>query len=92
VEIGTRINSADPLHKCFDPHFRRLAMSDISERPGPFADRLAIDFIVTRAANDGRKWICVIVEAKIREFERMPQKLVGPSPHPVVHDYLEHSP
>jgi len=67
-------------------------MSDISERSRPFADRLAINFIVTRAANDGSKWICVLVEGKIGNFKGMPQKLVGPSPHPVVHDYLEHSP
>src|ERR1700735_4532552 len=81
VEIGTRVDPADPLHKCLDPHFTRLAVSDISQRPRPFADCLAIDFIVTRAANDGIKWICVLVEGNTREFERMPQKLLGPSPY-----------
>ena len=61
-------------------------MSDISERSCPFADRLAIGVIVTRAANDGSKWICVLVEWKIGKFERMPQKLLGPSPHSVMLD------
>ena len=65
-------------------------MSDISERPCPFADRLAIDFIVTRAANDRSKWICVLVEGKIGKFKGMPQKLLGPSPHFVMLDDCEH--
>ena len=65
-------------------------MSDISQCPSPFADRLAIDFIVTRAANDGSKWVCMLVEQKTCEFERIPQKLVGPSPYFVMFDDCKH--
>ena len=52
-------------------------MSDIPQRSRPFADRLAIDSIVTRAANYGSKRVCVSVEWKTGKFERMPQKSVG---------------
>ena len=65
-------------------------MSDISQRSRPFADRLAIGVIVTRAANDGSKWVSVLVEGKIGKFKRMPQKSVGLSPHFVMLDDCEH--
>jgi len=65
-------------------------MSDIPQRSGPLADRLAIDFIVTRVANDGSKWVCVPVESKIGKFKGMPQKLLSPSPHFVMLDDCGH--
>ena len=65
-------------------------MSDVSERPRPFTDRLAIDAIVTGAANDGSKRIGVPVEGKIGKFKGMAQKPFGPSPHFVMLDDCEH--
>jgi hypothetical protein len=65
-------------------------MSDIPQCPRPFTDRLAIEFIVTRAANDGSEWICVLVEGKSSELERMTQKPLGPSPYFVMLDDCEH--
>jgi hypothetical protein len=59
-------------------------MSDISERSCPFADRLAIDIIGTRAANNCSKWVCALVECEISELERAPQKSIGPPPHSVM--------
>jgi hypothetical protein len=67
-------------------------MSDIPQCPRPFTDRLAIEFIVTRAANDGSEWICVLVEGKSSELERMTQKPLGPSPYFVMLDDCEDSP
>ena len=90
VEICTRVDSARFLHKPLHLRRRRLAKSDIPQCPRPFTDRLVIDFIVTRGPNDRTEWVCVPVEWKVGEFERMPQKLFGPSPPLVVRDYLEH--
>jgi hypothetical protein len=72
VELGTRIHPAGFLHKGLQPDMGSLAMSDVSQRPRPLADRLAIDFIATRAANDRSEWICVLVEGKIGKFKGMP--------------------
>ena len=86
----TRIDPADFLHKRLQPRSGHIAMSYIPQCSRPFADRFDVDIIVTRAANDGSEWICVLVKWKTSEFARMPQKPFGPPPHPVVHDYLEH--
>jgi hypothetical protein len=90
VPISTRIDPAGFLHKFLRRHLGLLAMSDIPQCSRPFADRLAIGAMARGAANDGSKWVCVLVKGKTRKLERMPQKSTGPSPHPVVHDYLEH--
>jgi len=55
VEIGAGVDAANVLNKRLYPHFRRLAMSDITQGPRPFAHRLAVDGIVGSAANDGGK-------------------------------------
>ena len=90
VTSSAGVDPAGFLHKRLQPRRGLLALSDIPQRSRPLADRLAIDFIVTRAANDGSKWICVLVEGKIGKFKGMPQKLLGPSPHFVMLDDCEH--
>jgi hypothetical protein len=65
-------------------------VSDISERSRPFADRLVVDNIVTRAANDRSEWIGFFFEQQISKGKGMPQKLLGPSPHFVMLDDCEH--
>jgi hypothetical protein len=47
--------------------------------------------IVTRAANDGSKWIGGLVQWKMGKFKGMPQKFVSPSPRSVMLDDCEHS-
>jgi hypothetical protein len=65
-------------------------LGDIPQRARPFANRLAIDIIVTRTANNGCKWVCGLVERKTSEFERRPEKFVGFSPYPVMLNDCEH--
>jgi hypothetical protein len=89
IEAGTRIDPADLLHKRLQPRPRHLAVSGISKRSCPFADCLAIG-VLRGTANDGSEWICLPVEWEIGKFERVPQKLLGFSPHFVVHDRLKH--
>jgi hypothetical protein len=66
VPIGTRVDPTGFFHERLQPRPGTLAISDISQRSRPFADRLAIDFIVTRAANHGSKWVGAVVEGEIR--------------------------
>jgi hypothetical protein len=65
-------------------------MSNIPQRSRPFADRLAIGTMVTRAANDGGEWICGLVEWETAKFERMPQKFLRLSPYFEMFDNSEH--
>ena len=76
ISISTCVYSADLFHEGPDRDVRPLGLGDVAQRPRPFADCLAIDFIVTRAANDGTEWVCVLVEGKIGKFKGMPQKLL----------------
>jgi hypothetical protein len=88
---STGIDPTCFLHKRPQLTVGHFATGDIPQCSCPFADCLAIGVVATGAANDGSEWICVLVKRKTSEFERMPQKSFGPPPHPVVHDYLEHS-
>jgi hypothetical protein len=90
IEARTRIDPAGFFHKRPQPGPGLLAMSDISERPGPFADRLAIDIVGTRAANHCSKWVCVPVEGQLRKFKCVSQKLLCFSPHFVMFDDSKH--
>jgi hypothetical protein len=45
-------------------------MTDIPQRPRPFANGLAIGTMVARAANHGSKWVCVL---ELEGIERMPE-------------------
>ena len=85
-----RVDPADFLHKCLQPRLGFLATSNIAQRSCPFADRLAIDFIVRRGPNDRSEWVCGLVERKTSDLERMPQKPLGPSSHSVMLDDCEH--
>jgi hypothetical protein len=69
---------------------RHLATSDVPQRSRPFADRLAIDITTTRAANDGSKWISILVERQTSRFKRMPQKFLRFSPYFEMFDNSEH--
>ena len=62
IASSTRVDPAGFLHKRLQPRLGFLAVSDIPQCPRPFADCLDIDFIATRAANDGSIWICVSVK------------------------------
>ena len=42
-----------------------------------------------RAANNCSKWVRIPVEGQLRKFKRVPQKLLGFSPHFVVRDDLQ---
>jgi hypothetical protein len=65
-------------------------MSNISQRARPLADRLAIDITTTRAANNGSKWISILVERQTSRFKRMPQKFLRFSPYFEMFDNSEH--
>jgi hypothetical protein len=80
ILIGTRIDSADFLHKHLQPRLGRLAMSDIPQCPCPLADCFIIGKISARAAYNCSKWVRIPVEGQLRKFESMSQKLLGPSP------------
>ena len=49
-----------------------------AELPRPHYGRLAVESIVTRAADDGSECICVLIEWEIGKFELLSQK---PSTH-----------
>jgi len=44
-------------------------MSYIPQRPCQFADRLVVDAVLTRAADDGSEWFRLFVVWKIRKIE-----------------------
>ena len=46
--------------------------------------------IGTRAANDGSKWIRILVEGQLSKFKCVPQKLLGFSPYFEMFDDSEH--
>jgi hypothetical protein len=84
ILISTRIDPACFLHKPLQLRRRHLATSDVPQCSRPFTDRLDVDIIVTRAADDGSKWISGFMEWKTSEVERMLEKFVGFSPRFVV--------
>jgi hypothetical protein len=63
-----------------------LTSGDIPQCSRPFADRLVIDIIITRAMNHGSKRVRFVVEWKASEVERMSKKPVGPSTNFVMRD------
>jgi transposase len=64
IEARTRIDPSGFLHKLLQPRSGHIGMSYIPQRARPFADRLVIDSIFGRAANDGSKRVCGLVERK----------------------------
>jgi hypothetical protein len=84
VPISTCVDPTCFLHERLQLRRRHLATSDVPQRSRPFADRFDVDIVVTRAANDGSKWISGFMQWKVRELKRMPQKPLGSSPYPVV--------
>ena len=90
VPISTCVDPTCFLHKRFQPCRGSLAMSNISQCSRPFTDRLAIGAMVTGAANDGSKWISILVERQTSRFKRMPQKFLRFSPYFEMFDNSEH--
>src|SRR4029077_3452115 len=90
ISVSAGVDAASSCHKRLQRRRGLLASSNIPQRSRPFADRLAIGVIVTRAANDRTKWVCVLGEGKIGKFKGMSQKLLGPSPYFVMLDDCKH--
>jgi hypothetical protein len=90
IPISTRVDPTGFLHKHLQPRSRHLATSDVPQRARPFADRLVIDSIFGRAANDGSKRIRIPVEEQLRKFECVSQKLLNFSPHFVMSNDCKH--
>jgi hypothetical protein len=72
VPIGTRVDPASFFHKRLQLRWGHLAMSDVPQCTRPFADCFAIGVVVTSAADDGSKWIRLLIEWKLRKFKRVP--------------------
>ena len=49
-----------------------LGTSHVPQCSRPFADRLVVEIILGRGANNGAKRVCVLVEWKIAKFKRLP--------------------
>jgi hypothetical protein len=86
VTLGTGIDPSHFLDKRPQLRPRPLAISGISQRPRPFADRFAIEVSLGRAANNCSKWVCILVERKSAELKRTLQKSFCPPAPFVIHD------
>jgi hypothetical protein len=90
VTSSAGVDPAGFRHKRLQRRRGLLASSNIPQRSRPLADGLVVGGAAARAANDGSKWICVLVSRLISKFKGMPQKLLGPSPYFVMLDDCKH--
>jgi hypothetical protein len=90
VPIRTCVDPTCFLHERLQLRRRHLALGDIPQCPRPFADRFDVDIIITRAANDGSKWVRIPVEGQLRKFECVSQKFLRFSPYFEMFDNSEH--
>jgi hypothetical protein len=91
VASSALIDPTSVLHECLQLHVRGLAFRSITQRSGPFADHFVVRGVPTRAANDGSKWISVIVKSQISKLKRVPQQPFGSSSHFEMHNDREYS-
>jgi hypothetical protein len=78
ISVCASVDAASALHKRLQPHPGLFASGNVPQRTGPLADGLVVSKSPTRAANDSREGVCMLLEWKMSEFERVPQQPIRP--------------